>query len=442
MLSRNPTRDVAPNAPKTRRIGSCLSGVNVVLCSVEDVRSLVAVLALAAVSGEAQQKLGPLDAVRLALERNQYLAAAANRIDSAKGLAVQAGLKPNSRLFLQVENARLPVFSPFRYENETDNFAYLSRVFETAGKRLRRADLASENVKGAERNLDLQRTQIAGQVLTSYWNAVGARRLAAVLAESLEVLGRTVEYHKIRVKEGALPEADLLRVQLEYQQVAINHRNAEQEARRSLQLLFRDIGSEPEPSVELTGDLLRMDAPIDPGDLDTAIDRRPDVRLVRQTTEQAQANLRLQKANAVPDPEALFGYKRTMGMNTTVAGVQINLPFHNRNQGAIAAAAADVTAAGSTLRAARTAARTEIEAAIGEYRQKRDLVDQMLPTLSEQANETRRIADAVYREGASDLLRLLDAERVRIQAETQQVRSLIELRHAAINLQVALGLLP
>jgi cobalt-zinc-cadmium efflux system outer membrane protein len=307
---------------------------------------------------------------------------------------------------------------------------------------LRRADLANENVKGAERTRDLQRTQVAAQVLTAYWNAVGAQRLAIVLKESLDVLGRTVEYHRIRVNEGALPEADLLRVQLEYQQVAINHRNAQQDARRLLQLLFREIGQEPDTSVELTGDLLIIDPAPDTGDLDAAIDRRADVRVVRQATEQAQANLRLQKANAVPDPEALFGYKRTMGMNTTVAGLQINLPFHNRNQGAIAAAAADVTAAGSTLRAARTAARTEIEAALGEYKQKRELVETLLPSLSAQANETRRIADAVYREGASDLLRLLDAERVRIQAETQQVRSLIELRQAAINLQIALGLLP
>lgn len=397
---------------------------------------------LVPIIGTAQLKFSPSDAVKLALDRNQYLAAADTRIESAKGLAVQAGLKPNTRLFLQVENARLPVSSPFRYESETDNFAYLSRVFETGGKRLRRAELASENVKGAERNRDLQRTQVAAQVLTAYWNAVGAQRLATVLKESLDVLARTVEYHRVRVNEGALPEADLLRVQLEYQQVAINHRNAQQDARRLLQLLFREIGQEPDTSVELTGNLMTLDPAPEVGDLDAAVDRRADVRVVRQATEQAQANLRLQKANAVPDPEALFGYKRTMGMNTTVAGLQINLPFHNRNQGAIAAAAADVTAAGSTLRAARTAARTEIEAALGEYRQKRELVETLLPSLGAQANETRRIADAVYREGASDLLRLLDAERVRIQAETQQVRSLIELRQAAINLQIALGLLP
>jgi hypothetical protein len=41
----------------------------------------------------------------------------------------------------------------------------------------------------------------------------------------------------------------------------------------------------------------------------------------------------------VPDPEFLAGYKRTGGFDTVIVGVQINLPFRNRNQGSIAAAA-------------------------------------------------------------------------------------------------------
>ncbi len=94
----------------------------------------------------------------------------------------------------------------------------------------------------------------------------------------------------------------------------------------------------------------------------------------------------------------------------------MNLPFRNRNQGAIAAASAEESAANATLRGVRVAARAEIVAALEEYQQKQRVVRQMLPT-SGQALKTSRIAQAVYREGASDLLRLLDAERTRLQAE-------------------------
>lgn len=389
----------------------------------------------------AQTRMSPDDAIQMALERNQYLAAGSARIDAARGLETQAGLKPNPRLVLQVENARIPVGGPLKYERDTDNFAYAQRVFEVGGKRKRRIELAQENTGSAERVLNVQRTQLASRVLTAYWNAVGAQRLAAVLGETRDVLAQTVEYQKNRLQAGALPEADLIRVQLEYQQVAINHTNALQDAKRLLQLLFREIGVEPEPGVLLTGELSSIDA-LPLVDIEQAIDSRPDVRLAQQATRQGEAAVRLQRANAVPDPELVFGYKRTLGFDTVVAGFQINLPFQNRNQGTIAAALADLSAATSNLRAARLAARVEIEAALGEYQQKRELLQDMVPPLRQQANETSRIADAVYREGASDLLRLLDAQRVRIQAETQYVRSLLDFRQAEINLRTALGQLP
>ena len=304
-----------------------------------------------------------------------------------------------------------------------------------------RLDLASENIVASRLSREYQRAQLAARVLGAYWNAVGATRLASEFRDTLTVLEQTVQYHRDRVREGSLPEADLIRVDLEYQQVALSHRNAQQEARRSLLILFREIGVPEDTTVQLTGDLAAA-PPLPTPNLDEAIERRPDVRLAVQSVQQARAALRLQRANAAPDPDLLVGYKRTAGFNTLVAGVQINLPVRNRNQGNIESAAADEVSATSTLRALRTAARTEIEALRGEYEQKRELVDNILPAMRTQASETRRIADAVYREGASDLLRLLDAERVRIQTETLYIRTLIDYRQAAINLQATLGLLP
>lgn len=380
----------------------------------------------------------------MALEQNANLSAAGERVRAAEGLKVQSGLKPNPRLFLQTENSRIPTAGvPFRYPQDTDNFAYLSRVFETGGKRQRRVELASESVRTASLSVDVQRAQIAFRVLSAYWNAAAAQRLAATLTESQNVLAQTVEYHRHRVQEGSLPEADLIRVQLEYQQVAIARQNAEQESRRMLQQLYREIGV-PVPlvtGIKLTGRIDALDE-MTAIHVEQAVERRADVKTAVQVVEQTRAATRLQQANAVPDPEALFGYKRTAGLNTVVAGVQINLPFQNRNQGAIAAAVAEESAAVSALRAARVAARTEIETLLGEYEQKRDLVRRMFPPLREQANETRRIADAVYREGASDLLRLLDAERVRIQTETLYIRSLLDYRQAAVSLRSAIGELP
>jgi outer membrane protein, heavy metal efflux system len=404
----------------------------------------IAVVRMAALVGGsvfAQTTLTPESAVEIALEQHAFLTAAESRITAAQGLRVQAGLKPNPRLFLQSENTRFGGSPPFRFAHETDNFAYAAQVIESGGKRERRVEFAAENTKTREAELTALRRQTAARVLTAYWAAVGAQQLEASMVESLGNLERSVQYHRDRVQQGSLPEADLIRVQLEYQQVAISVENARQEARTSLLSLFREIGTSEQANVQLTGELASVpELIID--DIDQAIERRPDVQLALQSMVQARAGVRLQSANATPDPEVLFGYKRTAGLDTLIAGVQVNLPFRNRNQGAIAAASAEESAASSTLRGIRVAARTEIVAAMGEYQQKQRVVRQMLPTLRSQALETSRIAQAVYREGASDLLRLLDAERTRLQAEALYIRTLTEYRQSAVYLQTAVGLLP
>lgn len=389
----------------------------------------------------AQTTLTPESAVQIALEQHPFLAAADSRINAAEALRLQAGLKPNPRLFLQSENTRLGGPTPFRYAHDTDNFAYASQIFESGHKRERRVELAVENTRTREAERTALRRQTAARVLSAYWAAVGARQLETSMVESLTNLERSVQYHRDRVQQGSLPEADLIRVQLEYQQVAISVENVRQEARRSLLSLFREMGAAEQANVQLTGELAAVPELI-VDDIEEAVERRPDVQLARQSILHARANVRLQSANATPDPEVLFGYKRTAGLDTMIAGVQVNLPIRNRNQGAIASATAEETAANSTLRGVRMAARTEIVAALEEYQQKQRVVRQMLPTLRSQALETSRIAQAVYREGASDLLRLLDAERTRLQAEALYIRTLTEYRQSSVYLQTAVGLLP
>jgi cobalt-zinc-cadmium efflux system outer membrane protein len=195
-----------------------------------------------------------------------------------------------------------------------------------------------QNVRGTEVSQEALQNQIAARVLTSYWTVLGSQQIEAALAESVDNLGRTVQYHRDRVREGSLPEGDLIRIQLEYEQVVINHQNAKQDSRRQLSLPFREMGVPERPDVKLSGDLAGVPQ-LNVSNLEEAVARRPDVRIARQGVEQVQAALRLQRANAVPDPEFLAGYKRTGGFDTVIVGVQINLPFRNRNQGSIAAAA-------------------------------------------------------------------------------------------------------
>jgi outer membrane protein TolC len=62
--------------------------------------------------------------------------------------------------------------------------------------------------------------------------------------------------------------------------------------------------------------------------------------------------------------------------------------------------------------------------------------------LAQNASETARIAQAAYREGGADLLRLLDAERVRLETDLLRVQALTEFRLSESAVETAMGVMP
>jgi cobalt-zinc-cadmium efflux system outer membrane protein len=375
------------------------------------------------------------EALERGLSAHALLASADARVRTAEGLRTQAGLKPNPRLFLQSENTRFHGRPTFVYSREADSFVYASQVVETGGKRSLRAASADASVSRSRADRETLRWQLAARIAAAYWTAAGAARYREAFAESIRNFDLTVQYHRDRVGEGAMAEVDLLRVQLESERLRAAFRTAEQDAVTSRIRLFREMNVPDDPAATFTEVLEQLPA------VERLAMARPDLVSLQQGIEEAAANVKLQRANARPDPELMGGYKRTNGFDTLIAGVQINLPFRNRNEGNIAAAEAGVQAAAASLRAAERAAQSDIEAAYTAYETRRALVEKTLPAVREQAREIARISGAAYREGGTDLLRLLDAERARIDSDLLYVRALTEFHLSVVELQSALGIL-
>lgn len=396
-------------------------------------------LGLLAATALAQKPLTLTDAVATALRDHPLLQATEDRIRIQEGFRLQAGLTLNPRLILQTENTR--PYGPFVFLRDTDNFAFLQQTIETAGRRDRRVDLAQTGVRRAELERELLRRQIAVRVKQAYWIAVAADRARQFLEEDRQRFGQIIEYHEIRVREGAMAEVDLIRVRLEGERLAISRNAATLDAERARIQLLREMGQTEFPALSLLDPLEPIpDAP----QVETAIalDQRPELRLARQLLDIARSNQRLQQAVARPNVDVLFGYKRTTALDTMIGGVQMDLPFANRNQGNIAAAGAEIRYAESSLAAAQALVRAEIEAARRDYELRRRQLGEALRAVRQQADETARIAEAAYREGGTDLLRLLDAQRLRIETQLLYTRLLGEFRQSVATLEAALGVAP
>ncbi len=357
------------------------------------------------------------------------------------GKLQQAGVRPNPLLIYQSEDFRTWGTPGHRFWQDADHFFYLQQTFETASKRARRQDLALANQHRAETELTLQKQVIATKVRAAYWDAVGARQRELMYQAAIAGFDEITEFHRNQVREGAMAEADLLRVQLEEQKLLLLANGATIDTQRQLIRLQREMGRG-----EIS--LITLDTPIETGvrgveqmTVFSALEQRAEALLAKQIIQVAGAQVGLEQALAKPNFDGVGGYKRSKNYDTILWGFQVPLPFFNRNEGNIASATAEDRLARNALVATEALIKTEYEGALRELELRKTQLVQMVEPLRGRARETATIARSAYRLGGADLLRLLDAQRQVFETEQLYLDALIALRQAEANLQSVTGVL-
>jgi outer membrane protein, heavy metal efflux system len=397
--------------------------------------------ALVALSGIAfsQTPLSLQDAVRKAQLQRPELRAAAERAGAAEQLRRQAALLPNPRLFLQSENVR---GSNFDYGRDADTFVYFSQVLETSGRRKGRIEVASGDAERRRLEEEKLKREIGFTVRAAYWNALAAQFTLELFEQNESYFRQVVDYHAARLHEGKLAEVDMLRIQLQAAQIHAAARSVTLRSERAQVELARAMGTPQMGPWQLTE---RFDALEPPRTADAGGDPfalRPEGRLAQQAVATARANLSLERARGRPDLDALFGYKRTSGLNTAIAGLQLNLPLFDRNQGASSAAQSEINAAESDLQALRFRLNLERSLTRRTYDLRLEELNATFGPMRERAIEIADISRAAYKEGGLDLLRLLDAEKLRVDAQLTWVEALNQYHEAVVELERAEGVEP
>jgi len=379
--------------------------------------------------------------------QNPQLAMARARVSEAEGMREQAGLIPNPSLYATSENTPLGGSQPFRFSRDTDDYVYLNQKIELGGKRRRRVAYASENVGQMSIQSEVAMNQLLARVATAYWMAAGSAALDQLYRREVKTLDEIVDYNSARVKKGATAEADLIRIQLESDRLKAQARMAAEQARRSLIGLYREMGASAFPDAVMFTDRLDDLAEIQPPDIQTVLRERAEMRAARAGVKQAEATFALQRANAIPDPQLMAGYKRFSGsgqftgQNTLFFGFQVPIPIFDRNQGQIAAAQARLMGAKDAVADQEIAIRAEVESALSDYRSRRDALLKVLPRMARRAAESDQIAAGAYRLGGADILRFLDATRMDIETQVLLVQTLVDYHKSVVTVELVTGML-
>jgi cobalt-zinc-cadmium efflux system outer membrane protein len=393
----------------------------------------------------AQSTLSLQEAVNKALASRASLKAEAEQVSIAQGLEKQAKLIANPVLEIQDENVLRP---PRTYPTDVDSSAVFTQPLDVLGKRKQRITVADKGVSLAQEKYELAKRQVTQNVSLSYWGARGAQEKCDLLKATGENFQKIVDYQAAQLSVGAISEQDLLRVRLEGERLKIAAGLAVIEATRARVQLLKEMGQSDFPEVLLTEPLDANNAAIEPTEIGQVLALRIEVKAAHAAVEEARANMRFQDVSARPDLSILYGFKRVQivdapaGVSTAAAGVQITIPITDRNQGNRAAANAEGRRQQQLLAATEAEVRADYFSALQEYQLRRIEVFETLQPLREHARTISEITQAAYAQGGMELLRLLDAERARLDAELAYVQGMTEYQQSVSNLQAAEGVAP
>ncbi|MGQ0658901.1 MAG: TolC family protein [Chromatiales bacterium] len=378
-------------------------------------------------------------ALQLALAGNPDLAVFSCEIKAVEGRALQAGLRPNPAVGLEVENfAGGRAHSGFESAETTLG---VSQLIALGGKRAKRA-----RVVGLERDIVLWdreagRLDLITETRQSFVAVLAAqerRALFAELAKLAEEVQRTV---KQRVQAGKVSPVEETRIQVPVSRARLDITRADSELAAARQRLAAAWGAERATFERVDANLEEV-SPLPPlAEVEAAVTRNPDLARWASEMELRRGNLDLAQTQRIPDVTVNGGVRQFAETDDValVVGLSVPLPLFNRNQGAVQEAQSRLTAADLEQRATRL----KLLSAVNERYQALAAANAEVAVLGEQvlpvAQRTFEATTVGYREGKFGYLEVLDAQRTLFEARGQFLDALARYHTATAELERLIG---
>ncbi len=387
------------------------------------------------------------EAVARALAENGELIAMRREVDAARALVRQAGLRANPRV--EVRGAQAV--------NTTDNSLMVEGMLplELGGRRAARVAVAEREVDLREQMLADRARTIAAEVRAKFGEA-----LAEVLKLGFdeELLLNSQRGYKLvlaRVIEGRTAPLEQNMTLVEVNRLRSVRETQAGKVEVALFELRNLLGMSPEAPLKLRGDFTNLIDGLAPVAevTEEALRARPDLRAARAVEALAAARVTEARAQGRPDAELKAGYQRmrsgfpVSGINDAgqlapvestfhflTFGVTVDLPVRNQNQGALAAALAELEAARHRREFAELTVRREVAAAYARYERAARAMEIYRVGVRGQANQNLSVVRQTYELGAKTLLDYITEQRRYIELENDYIDALRETYLARVEI--------
>lgn len=378
------------------------------------------------------------DIVALAMEHSPALASAEGLVKQSHGRQIAAEAYPNPSVAGTL--GRGAIRDPSNGIRVTERTFTVEQPIEWGGKRQARREVADAGFAEASATLEVAKLTVVTDVKEAFYRLLFAQRDAELAIQNVATVEEVLRIVKARVAAGEATSFDTLKAGVEVQKAQKEVARAQNElvvARTRLNTLTTGVVGK---QFSIRGDFRSSKPGADLERLaDQAMENHPVVRRLTKRAEQAGHAVHYERAARVPNVTIQGMYHREAGDESLVAGISVPLPLWYRRQGEIE------TALGGKYHAEaeRVKAQYELAQSITQHAQEvRTAQDQLKVFeggLLRQAEQTLAVARTSFRQGASGLLDVLDAQRVfrQTQLEYAQVRAGLSI--ALARLERAMG---
>ena len=371
------------------------------------------------------------DLEAMAIQRNPALAAAAARVDAARGQWTQVGLLPNP--FIGYSGEEIGDGGTAGQQG-----GFVGQEFVTAGKlRLNRA-VAAQQIELAEQQWAAWRQRVLTDVRTGFYDVLIAQRRLEVTSELLRTSEAALQSAGTLVDAEETSRVDVLQAQVENESIKIRLQTAQNTHVAAWRRLSAVLGSPEMLPQRLAGDVDATRRDIEWQDALTRLMREsPEIAMAHAELERAQWALNRARAEKIPNVDLAASVRRNNASGDTVTGVEVGIPFpiFNRNQGGIAKAAAEVRAAELQIERVELDLQRRLAVVYKQYADSRFAVDKYSRDIRPTAQETLNLVSESYRAGETGYLTLLTAQRTYFQTNLAYIEALRNMWRATLRIE-------
>lgn len=396
---------------------------------------------VAAATAAAQQETLTLEtALELADREHPVLAAAAAALDGASAGITSARAYPNP--LFSSQSGRQTVRLPGNVPGMVQILSY-QQPLEIGRLRPSRLELAEQTRRMAATELAARRLAVLSQVRRTFYQVLRYDRQAEIQLENLRLVEELRRRIQVQVEVGEAARLELVRADAEIASARALVNRSRLERVAALAAFRSAVGAPLPDQIQLIGapDEVVALPPLE-ALREQVLREHPGLRLAEDSLRRAEAQLRFEEAQRVPQPVLRADLERYPDVPNFRFGIDIPIPLWNRRQGPIAEAVAGVKEAHAQRRWRQLELITALEGAFQRYRSAHEQVLAFERGILAEAEAALKAAQAAFQLGERGILEVLDAQRLLRSVRLDHVQAIFDRQAALIDLDELRALEP